>query len=786
MKARRKSEAGNTHTAAWPPFRRRTCLSSLLIGPMMLGVTAMCAQAQTATVPAQADKSTESGAQKSQQESQKKIPQQHAAKNAATNQATLNTVEVTANRRREPARDVPMQLNIVNTENLQRAGATRLDDYVSSEPGVVFSNGGGTGSGSLEIRGVTTGQQVTPTVGVYIDDVAFGSSAVFGLGSQFALDMGLLDLNHIEVLRGPQGTLYGAGAMGGLLKYVTNEPDPGGFYGSAGVGGSFTEHGGFNNTVNAVVNVPLKTDVAALRISAFNNHDAGDVNAIGPAGGSNVNRGNTTGARASLLVTPTDKLTLRFTATTQNINRDGSDFIDYGLNGQPLYGDLTRKLYTPEPFHQGIQLYSAGVEYDFGWARLNSTTSWQSIHTDSMLDYSSAYLPSFNSLGLGLDAVTSPTQVSSEKFTQEVRLTSPSNRTLEWIAGLYYTQEHDHTFTGVNGVQAGGASLNLQSADIPSSYREYAAFGDLTYHATSRLALTAGVRVAHNSQDFTQSLSGLLFGAPASSSASSDDTTATYMFTARYALTPQSNVYVRAASGYRPGGPNTGLLNPLTGLPAAAAPTFKPDTLWSYEAGYKADLFDKRLSLSVTGYDILWHDIQQINSSGGFNTFINAGNAEIRGLELSSTLRPTNRWTFGANLNLSTSRLLTGSALAGTVAGESLPVAPRISASLLANYRFMLAGNPAYAGVQERFIGNRDSAFVTSNGTPNYHMPGYAITDLQAGVSVKHVDVAFFVRNLFDKRAITSANAALTPLGGPVWVTVAQPRTIGVNLSTSF
>jgi outer membrane receptor protein involved in Fe transport len=701
-------------------------------------------------------------------------------------ETTLNTVEVTANRRREPARDVPMQLNVVNTDELQRAGATRLDDYVSSEPGVTFTNSGGGGMGSLAIRGVTTGVQVGPTVGVYVDDVAFGSTAAYGYGSLLALDMSLLDLNHIEVLRGPQGTLYGAGAMGGLLKYVTNEPDPSGFYGSAGVGGSVTKGGGFNNTVNAVLNIPLKTDTAALRLSAFNNHDGGYVTAVGPAAGSHTNRGDTTGARTSLLLTPTNDLTLRFTATTQNINRRGQDFIDYRRNGQPLFGDLNRQLYTPEPFHQGIQLYSAGVEYDFGWARLNSVTSYQTIRTDQEQDYSSTYVPLFNAMGLNLASVDAPLHSQTEKFTQEFRLTSPTNRQLEWIAGLFYTHESSNLVNGVSGLAANGSAVNLQSVTVPSLYREYAAFGDMTYHVTPRLALTAGARVAYNSQSFTQALGGLLIGAPSASSSSSSETAKTYMLTARYALTPQSNVYVRAASGYRPGGPNTGFVNPLTGLPVASSPTYKSDSLWSYEAGYKADLFDKRLSVSATAYDILWHNIQQISSAGGFNTFINAGNAEIKGLELSSTFRPDDRWTLGANLNLSTSSMLSVNPLAGTVVGESLPVAPRVSATLSASYQFLVDGNRAYAGIAERFIGNRNSAFLTSGGAPSVNLPGYAITDLQAGITVNKVSIGLYVKNLFDRRGLTGASGALLPLGGPVLATVVQPRTIGVNLSTSF
>jgi iron complex outermembrane receptor protein len=291
--------------------------------------------------------------------------------------ATLNTVVVTATRRREPAREVPMQVNVLPADELQKSGAKTMSDYLSSEPGVDLNASGGSGSGQVSIRGVTTGIQTGPTVGMYIDDVAFGGSTLFSQSATFALDMSLLDLNHVEILRGPQGTLYGAGAMGGLLKYVTNEPDSEQFSGQVGTGVSGTEHGGVSGTANAALNIPLKTDVAALRVSVFGQHDGGYVDAVGPEADSHIDRGDTYGARASLLLTPTRDLTVRLTAVSQNINRNDPNYVEYGANGQPVWGDLTTQQFAPQPFHQNIQLYSAGIEYELGWARLNSITSFQ-------------------------------------------------------------------------------------------------------------------------------------------------------------------------------------------------------------------------------------------------------------------------------------------------------------------------------------------------------------------------------------------------------------------------
>lgn len=701
--------------------------------------------------------------------------------------ATLNTVVVTATRRREPAREVPMQVNVLSAEELQKSGAKTMSDYLSAEPGVDLNASGGSGSGQVSIRGVTTGIQTGPTVGMYVDDVAFGGSTLFSQSATFALDMSLLDLNHVEILRGPQGTLYGAGAMGGLLKYVTKEPDSGQFSGQVGTGVSGTTHGGVSGTANAALNIPLKTDVAALRVSVFGQHDGGYVDAVGPKADSHIDRGDTYGARASLLLTPTRDLTVRLTAVSQNINRNDPNYVEYGTNGQPVWGDLTTRQFAPQPFHQNIQLYSAGIEYELGWARLNSITSYQRINSSAPQDLTGVYGPLFAAQGLDLGSVVAGDVATTNKVTQEFRLTSPGNQRLEWLAGLFYTHERSHLSEGfLTTLPDGTPGPNLSEIQAPSTYNEYAAYGDLTYHLTPRLSLTGGVRIAHNTQTYEQTTFGTLAGPTQTVSAPSSDTSKTYMFTARYALTSNSNAYVRVASGYRPGGPNALLIDPLTGMRAAGSPTFAPDTLWSYEAGYKADLLDKRLSLETSVYDIEWKNIQQLGTVDGVNQVINAGNARIKGLEFSGTFRPNPHWNFSANLSLIDASLTTGNANAGTTAGAPLPNSAKVSATFSGTYLFTAQGYPSYAGITQRFVGRRHSGFDASSGRPDYPLPGYAITDLQAGVDFRKFSLAFYVRNLFDRRALIAAGTSLMPMGGPALVSVIQPRTIGAALTVPF
>ena len=181
-----------------------------------------------------------------------------------------SVVVVTANRRREPAQEVPMQIGVLSPEGLSRSGAKSLKDYLSREPGVDLNSWGGAGIGSISIRGITTGNDTSATVGVYVDDVAMGSSVPFLNGAFHALDLGLLDLRQIELLRGPQGTLYGASAMGGVLKYVTNDPDTYEFSGKVQFGASSTRQGGAGSALVARAESRFPTStVAAFTIDEY-------------------------------------------------------------------------------------------------------------------------------------------------------------------------------------------------------------------------------------------------------------------------------------------------------------------------------------------------------------------------------------------------------------------------------------------------------------------------------------------------------------------------------------
>jgi len=689
----------------------------------------------------------------------------------------LDVVTVTATRRREPVRDVPLRVETLSAENLDRGGAASLSDYVGTLPGVDVKTSGGPGRGAVTMRGVSVGEQQIATVGMYVDEVAFGSSSAFVGGANTALDLSLLDLRHIEVLRGPQGTLYGAGAMGGLLKYVTNEPDSSQFSGKLGVGLRSARGGGLGHTENAVLNVPLSTDVAAVRVAAFNDHEGGYIRAVGKAAGDHVNDGDTRGARISVLIEPMARLKVRLTHTEQEIQRNGLNVIEYdAAKGQPVYGDLTRHLDVGEPYKTKTRLTSADVEYDFGFARLNAIASSQRLDSATGQD-ATALLgnsPAF-------DFVSLDNAFTLRKQTQELRLTS-ARGALEWLAGFYRTTETGHVGQRlwVQGA-GGGAAMTLTTTGQPSEYRERAFYGDLTWNLDPTWSLTLGARVAKNEQVYTVYVNDVL-----NSSATSDDTARTYLATLRYALDKQSNVYFRAASGYRPGGPNSPAIDANGQVIPGTPTTFGHDTLWSYELGYKADLLDKRLNLEAAAYHIDWKDLQQPKAVGASTIVVNAGKARVRGLELAARYQLDAHWQLDASLAWNDPKLTEDAPALGP-AGSRLPNTARVATTLGARYAYRIAGHASYAGLNLRHVGQRNAGFdAAGSSVPNFSQPAYTLVDAQWGVAFGPWQLATFVRNLTDKRAILGADTALTAFGLPLNVTTVAPRTVGAHLTYHF
>ncbi|MBW4330768.1 TonB-dependent receptor [Stakelama sp. CBK3Z-3] len=711
------------------------------------------------------------------------LAQQAAASEPEQRTQAGGEIVVTAQKRAERLLDVPQSITAMPAEHLERLQATQLRDYANTVPALSFTTSG-VGQSQISLRGVTTGTDAGPTVGIYVDDVPFGSSSAFANAASLGLDAGLFDLDRIEVLRGPQGTLYGASTMGGVLRYITVQPDLLAYGGQARAGISYTDGGGANYDGAAALNVPFVSDKAALRASGFYTHDDGFID--DPTRGEDgIGRSRIYGGRLDLLIQPSSELSVRLTAFAQNIYRDGTATADYTLAGDPIAGKREQGRVLAEPFEQRFRLVSGTIAYDFGGAELTSISSYQTVRSRYRQDISPVYVPLLGSLGLNFGAVAADNERSIDKFTQELRLASSDTGTVEWLVGGFYT--HEDTGNGqvlAPYVTSGSLSpADLFTVETPSTYEEIAGFGNVTVHFTPAFDVTGGMRYAHNNQWFEQIGSGLLIGSLPKAKAKDD--IVTWLANARYHFSRNAVAYVRFATGYRPGGPNFVASDPATGELLAPA-TFDPDTLKSYELGFKGKTADKTFGIDAALYHIDWKDIQAASAAAGIGVLVNAGKAKIDGGELTLRADPARNVNFSAAFAYQHARLAADEPLLGAKEGDHLPNVPRYSVAINGDWTGKQMNLRPTFGATLRFVSDRVASFDANPNLPQYRLPSYASLDLRAGVSLGLVDARLFVRNLFDTQGQLSAQTALSVLGGPAQVALLQPRTIGLSISSHF
>jgi iron complex outermembrane recepter protein len=699
------------------------------------------------------------------------------------------TVTVTATRRKELIRDVPVAITKISTDAQLDLGAKEIADVLQSVPGLNYVKGPtNSGGGELVIRGVSTGVATNPTVAIYIDDVPIGG-ATGASGGTDPFDQRLLDLGSIEVLKGPQGTLYGTASLGGLLRYNTRTPESNYFSGLVGGEVSRTSAGGTNYTAYGYANVPLSQGVAALRVAGFHSKDGGYIDSTGPAAAKNINSGSVTGGRVALGLRPMKDLEVRLAAQTQEAKLDGPGYASLDATGKPIADELTRiNLAYREPITRKNNLASLTVEAELGWAKASSITGYQTEDVSVLRDSNEGYLRAFPPF-LDVTGTVDLVNGNLKKTTQEFRLVSPSGGTIDWLAGVFYTNEKvgaTNLLTATLGPASPfppGVPL-LDNAGGDFKYKETAAYGTVVWNVSTDLALTAGARTSKVSQNSIIRDLGVITTNTVQDKSASDSPT-TYLLAARYKLSALSTVYGRVATGYRAGGVNASVVNPGTGQ-TIDQPPYTSDKLITYEFGYKADLPNKQGGFDLAVYQTDWTNLQTTVFSTGAAYIGNAGKAQIRGFEFGGVLKPVSPLTLRAAFTVQQAELTEANPGLSGRAGERLPNSPKFALSVNGKYDFSMGGAPSYASLNIGYTGNRTNSFDGNAGLRNLTQPAYTLVDFNLGTSVSGFDVGFYIRNLTDERAQLGLYSPFIQVGGPAQVTYARPRTIGVTASKAF
>ena len=755
-------------------------------------------------------------------------------------------IVVTAQKRASTVQATPISITAVGGEELQERGITNFTALAGDTPGVSMKTEG-PGQTEIEMRGMTSSGGNSATVGFYLDDIPMTAPAGAQNG-KVVIDPSLYDLNRVEVLRGPQGTLYGSGSMGGTVRLITNQPDLMDYHGTAESVLSGTQGGGLNHDNNFMLNIPLVQDKLALRVVGTEAFTSGWIDRIvaNPfplVSTDGSTRGNVQaapiekqypgsnaeqiyGTRITLLWQPTDNLTITPSFFYQRAQQDGISAFD----GNP--GTETR--YQPfdiaEPNADKINVYSLTAKYAFEDFDVTSVTSYWKRFSNQTEDGSEDFdnpltgvtFAANNGLAnpgyygpTGTGKVSGTENDPSAQWSEEFRVASTGDGRFSWVGGAYYsrfwatwnfdgTTQNPGTYMDIGTFQP-ATTTQWFNASSPTAISQYALFGEGTYAITDRLKATVGLRGYTYDYKFASSISGWGSGlgaaAPSITSTTQSETGVNPKFNLSYDFDKDFMVFANIARGSRPGGGNA--VYPTTGpyWSAVFAPynfpggkwltSYKSDSVWSYEVGEKARFFDRRLTVNASAYYEDWSDIQLEALPGDWPENINGKSAKIFGGEIEA------RAVLGGGFQASVAAGLTHAQVDAGPHWQIQPihklsdVAP-VTADASLTYEKPLNDTYTFtARLENSYVGQRYSlAFpvgFTLNGayTP---LPAYDLTNIRFGIqSSDGWTASFFVNNLFNTQAqLENLLQETLPSAAYNRILTNQPLTGGLDVSYRF
>ncbi len=695
----------------------------------------------------------------------------------------LGEMIVTAQKRSERIQDVPVAISAMQGSALVDAGAIQLTDYAAYVPNMYVDSTGTPGQSTISLRGIGP-LGSSATVGIYIDEAPAGSSGIYNSTSVLTFDLMPYDVQRIEVLRGPQGTLYGASSIGGQLKYVTVQPALDEFDGRVGVEALDVQDGsGTNLNYGARMSFPLVQDSLGVSLSYARRELPAYISNI-QTGEEDINEGSQEGGRLAVLWQPSERTSVSLSALRQEVQSDNNAVLMEDSNGVPIGDGLSTNLFLPEPYESTFDLYSANLSFGIGGLTLTSVTSYSTAEFSVTQDASRFF-------GTLLGGVLSDlvNTFDQEKLTQEIRLTSADSDRFEWLVGGFYTDEDNKVGQLLSAYDPSTGELipafnPTAVVQLPNEYQEYAAFGNGTYKFTDVFHLSAGVRYARNDQEFRQISFGIAVP-QADDPGESDEDVFTFSLSPEWHVGDDSLVYARVASGYRPGGPNV----LIPGVP----PTVASDDMLSYEVGVKSVVADGTLEFAAAAFFMDWDDIQlSVTFPNGLGGLANAGTAESKGVEGSMTWLASDNLTIGLN-GAYTDAQLTSDTETGGQDGDRLPRTPEWSGALTADY-VIESGNDMmwrFGGLL-RYVGDRLSD--PTSEPDSVEAEAYTTLDLSAALTIKERwTIRAYARNVTDEDGDISRSTAIANSGPPgsgvpafISVTPIQPFTLGLSLDVGF
>ena len=715
------------------------------------------------------------------------IEEASAGQAAAPEAAVIDEIIVTGTKRAQSLQEVGVAITALNFDEFSSIGLSSINDILDYVPGAGVTSHGQRGEGEIHMRGVNN-EGGSAIVSVYIDDIPITSSIAGSLGNLFTFDNLLGDIERIEIIKGPQGTLYGANSVGGVIRYVTGDPSTGELTGRVGGDFSTVAHGDFSHEYSGFASIPLVEDKVGVSVSGFYSDRAGYVDRTN--GDEDINDSESYGLRASARFNLSEAASLDLSALYTENEYDDSGAIELvslgPMQGEPVSGDYTTSRGS-SPSALEYQVYSAAFNADLDWATLTVTGGRSEFSSVAVIDLGSA-VGFIDLIFPGTAPHTNArntTSIGFEKWVSEVRLTSPYSDKFEWMVGLYYTDEESQNSQEIGVVPDPGAVAGI--FNFPATYEEVSVFANMTYYITPDFDLSFGMRHASADLAFDTLQDGALAGGRTEFVDDDKDSRETWSAGLRYRPNDDAAFYVRAASGYRP--PYLTLpvdLTPFFGPDAKADALVDADSMWSYELGAKGSLMEGVLSYDLALWMIDWKDFQADRLVVFFPTTDNAvANIDAQGVEATLSLRPADGFVIRSSLTYTDSEVDGDDPTLGLTDGESVRYIPEFTLSILGNYDFSLSPEVgAHVGAGLRYHSGWDNEWgAAALGGLNVPTGNTTIVDVNLGVTIsERYHVNLYATNLFDEHEYsrTSNN------GFSVFAPLIRPRTVGMNISVDF
>jgi iron complex outermembrane receptor protein len=722
--------------------------------------------------------------------------------------------------------DVPQSISAVGGEDLLRAGAQGIGDIAAKVPGL-SAFGAGSNQTKIKLRGVSSASESEPqeTVAIYLDDVPITGSGGTNNENGASPDLGLFDLNRIEVLKGPQGTLYGSGSLGGTVRYILNTPDLNEFEGKAQARVSTTKRGSESYGLDAVLNIPIVQDKLALRLAGSFAHNGGWIDNTAPlvglgltpsgTGRKDANRDDNWMVRATLEFRPVEEMTMRARYMHRQFDVKGESSIDTAR------GDYTQP-WKIEPFNKdNIDLYDLYLEYDAGPVVISSSTSY--------FDRDTLDLQDTNRFSQLLFTANSPssTLINSNRqkdFTEELRVSFDTGGMVKGVAGLYYQKQtkdftQDAPSPGLNdfcGANAGcfgsptpipnlnpvfptvnryvvGSFPNVFQSVVPQDLKQIAVFGELTFSLSEQLDVIVGGRYFDLKGNFDYRSRGTF------SSPGADARSGTYKEngfnpkgTISYKPNDDTTLYATASKGFRAGGFN----QPIPSTPQClaelnslgitnSAVSFDSDSLWNYEVGGKAKVADGKVYVAGSAYYLNWSDVQVRRQLGcGFTFFSNAAKARSIGFEGSISAKPAEGLSTDLSVSYVDAQLQKTLPQIGAK-GDSLPGVPNWTIGFAVDYERPISESLAWFGRIDTSYVSKFRSSISPTDPSRRDGGDYMIANARlglAGEGDQSWTLALYANNLFDKRAVVGTQSNL--FGDYQFIN--RPREIGLQANIEF